>query len=114
MKKTNLQKPDILSVAKELAEWHRESDPDTSRILCYSNEQDTIIRLLEVSKEVPTSGSVFSVSYAPGNGIPYASSIILLSPRDFAKVRKGVLELPAEWGKLSDGKALLGRPLAAK
>jgi hypothetical protein len=102
---------DILEEARILANSHKLIDPATSRIICYSKDTDTIIRLLEVSKEVPPSGCVFAVTFAPGNGVGYPSSIILLNPSDYRKIKEGKLSLPEDWGDFKAGNAILGKAI---
>ena len=104
----------ILDEARELAHTHKLVDPGTTLIICYSKKDDSIIKLLEVSKEVPPSDSVFAVNFSAGNGISYPISIILLNPRDFNKVKAGKLALPEGWGDVNAGSTLLGKALAAK
>ena len=95
--------------ALQLAENHKQVDPQTSIVILYSTEHDEIIKLLEVSRDVPSSGNVFAISFAPGNGIHYISSIILLSPHDFKKLKDGKLTLPEDWGPLNTGNVLIGK-----
>ena len=91
-----------------LAEKHKQVDPATTTIILYSTDDDDIIKLLEVSRDVPSSGSVFAVTYARGKGMNYICSVILLSPYDFKKVKDGKLSLPPDWGTLENGTVLLG------
>ena len=91
-----------------LAEKHKQVDPQTTIVILYSKDDDDMIKLLEVSRDVPSSGSVFAVTYARGKGMNYISSIILLSPYDFKKVKDGKLSLPPDWGALENGTVLLG------
>ena len=114
MKSKQTTKLTIMDAAKALAHSHKCVDPGTTLIICYSKDDDSIIKLLEVSKEVPPSDSVFAVNFAAGNGITYPSSIILLNPRDFNKVKAGKLALPDGWGDVTAGNTLLGKALIAK
>lgn len=109
MKHTSPKKS-LREEAMLLAEKHKQVDPQTTHVILYSTEDDDIIKLLEVSRDVPSSGSVFAISFAPGNGIHYISSVILLSPRDFKKLKDGKLALPEDWGSLNTGNVLIGKP----
>lgn len=101
----------IIDEARTLAHCHKRIDPGTICIICYSKQNDCTIKLLEVSKDVPVSGSVFAVNFAPGNGVSHPSSIILLNPRDFKKVMDGKLSLPDDWGDVDTGDTLLGKAI---
>jgi hypothetical protein len=90
----------VLEVARELAAHHRAEDPETKEV--FVSESPDEVRLLEVSGSVGSWGEpeVLPVRFAakPEAGIPYASTIILLSPEEWVLVQAGKVRLPADWG----------------
>jgi hypothetical protein len=88
----------IVDVAKQLAEAHRQEDPATKAV--FLAEDPVEVRLVEVSGSVATAGEVLPFRFAPRPdlGVPYASVIVLLSEDDWARIERGELALPPEWG----------------
>jgi hypothetical protein len=88
----------ISDVARELAEAHRKEDPATKAV--FLAEDLTEVRLVEVSGSVSTSGEVLPFRFAPRPdlGVPYASVVVLLSEDDWARIERGELALPPDWG----------------
>lgn len=89
----------ILNEAKKLANAHRGTDPATTIIKFFPAAQAGQICLLEVSAAAPTTGEVmpFTFSADPSHGVNYPSTVILLSPDEWLKVRNGHLPLPPAW-----------------
>ena len=52
---------EIVNEAKALAAAHRRFDPSTTEILFFDSTGHDMIRLLEISSEVPPSGCLFPV-----------------------------------------------------
>ncbi len=48
----------------------------------------------EVAKELLP----FRFAPSPEHGVPYASVVVLLSVDDWARIKRGDLKLPADWG----------------
>ncbi len=90
----------VEDVARELAAAHRSEDPE--RVEIYLAEAADEVRLLEVSKSVGDSGEVLPFRFAPQpkQGIPYPSTVILLSVEEWRRVQAGELVLPEGWGGL--------------
>jgi len=88
----------IVDVAKELAAAHRKEDPETKAVFLAEDQAE--VRLVEVSGSVSTSGEVLPFRFAarPDLGVPYASVVVLLSEDDWARIERGELTLPPEWG----------------
>lgn len=88
----------ILDVARELATAHRAEDPDTKSVFLSENESE--VRLIEVSGSVGSSGEVLPFRFAPRPdlGVPYASVVVLLSEDDWHRIETGELALPPGWG----------------
>ena len=88
----------VEDVARDLAQAHRAEDPQTVEI--YLAEADDEVRLLEVSESVADSGQVLPFRFGPqpSEGIPFPSTVILLSLQEWKRVRAGELSLPDGWG----------------
>ena len=85
--------------AKDLAQAHRRSDPETTVIKFFPAPRANEILLLEVSKSAPTTGEVLPFGFPsdPTNGVDYRSTVILLSPQEWQEVQSGKMALPPEW-----------------
>ena len=92
----------IIEVAQELAKAHRAEDAETKSV--YLAENETEVRLVEVSGSIGTSGEVLPFRFAarPDLGVPYASVVLLLSVDDWTRIEQGELHLPAGWGAPAD------------
>jgi len=92
----------IEEVARDLAVAHRREDPATKEIffLRPSGRVDEV-RLVEVSGSADSAGEVLPFRFGPNatEGVPYASVVILLSPEDWERVKRGDLELPEGWNR---------------
>lgn len=90
----------IEDVAVELANAHRHEDPDTTEI--YFADAVDEVRLVEISASVGNSGEVLPFRFAaqPSEGVPYPSTVILLSLEEWQRVKAGELSLPDSWGPL--------------
>jgi hypothetical protein len=88
----------IVDVAKELAEAHRKEDPATKAVFLAENAAE--VRLVEVSGSVSSTGEVLPFRFAPRPdlGVPYASVVVLLGEDDWARIERGELALPPDWG----------------
>jgi len=93
-----MTKRTVEDVARALASAHQTEDPDTKEV--YLSTAPDEVRLVEVSGSVDTGGEVLPFRFAaqPASGVPYPSSVILLSLDEWRKLKKGELELPAGWG----------------
>jgi hypothetical protein len=88
----------IVEVARELADAHRKED--TANVAVFLAESPVEVRLVEVSRSIDTSGEVLPFRFAarPDLGVPYASVVVLLSEDDWARIERGELALPPDWG----------------
>jgi len=88
----------VEDVARDLARAHRAEDPQTLEI--YLAHADDEVRLLEVSKSVTDGDQVLPFRFGPqpSQGIPFPSTVILLSLQEWKRVRAGELSLPDGWG----------------
>jgi hypothetical protein len=89
--------------AKELAKAHVEDDPKTTDVY-FVEGVDNEVRLVEVSGSLGNAGPgevlPFRFEAQPKDGVPYPSVVVLLSPAEWAAVKKGDLKLPPGWDKL--------------
>ena len=65
-----------------------------------------MIRLLEISSEVPPCGCLFPVSFEPAEGMKYPSTVIVVAQEDFDKLKESKINLPQGWGNMADGKQI--------
>ena len=94
-----MTKSDIRIEARKLAESHKEMDQGTHIIKLFPTKNNDIIRLLEVSSSVATSGNAepFFFKKDENAGINIPCSIILLSDNEWEDVKKNIIHLPAGW-----------------
>jgi hypothetical protein len=87
------------ATARRLARAHRQADPATALIFLEPDPERREIRLLEVTATAPPTAEPSAVGFAarPDLGIPFPSSIVLLSPDDWAAVRSDRVELCDGW-----------------
>lgn len=97
----NARRMTQIEQARQLADHHRENDPETTHIYFIEDPSDGEVRLLEISTSVGNVGAVMPVRFTarPDQGLPYPTVIVLLSPDELAKVDDGELELPEAWGQ---------------
>lgn len=89
--------PTINTAAERLAEAHYRVEPGISKIYALSSAEagDRTIRLLEVNANTFESGIVpIGFGPHPRSGVPFASVIIEVTPREFEDLRNGRLQLP--------------------
>lgn len=88
----------IEEIARKLARAHYQHDPATTAI--YLVPDSTEIRLIEITPEVGNTGEILPFGFEPSidEGIPYPSSIVLLSAQEWEAVQSGALLLPPGWG----------------
>jgi hypothetical protein len=94
----------VADVALELAQAHKQADPEIQQIYWVRDPADNEVRLLEVSGSVGNTGSVMPFRFAarPDLGIPYPSVVVLLSPEEKSLLDSNSLSLPANWGQPED------------
>ena len=101
-----MEASEIAKEAKQLAEAHRQFDPSTTTILFFDSEHHDMIRLLEISSDVPASGCLFPVTFEPAKGMKYPSTIIVVAQEDFNKLKSSIINLPHGWGNMASGKPI--------
>ena len=87
------------ATAASLATAHRGEDLKTAEVYLFPDPQLSDVRLLEVSGSAPRSGDVLPFRFAarPDIGVPFASTVILMSPEEWKDVLSGALPLPPGW-----------------
>jgi hypothetical protein len=88
-----------LATAERLARAHRMSDPETLLVLLAQDPQEREIRLVEVTRSAPTTGTPVPVGFTarPDLGMPFPLEVFLVSPAEWDAVSEGRLDLPAGW-----------------
>jgi hypothetical protein len=89
--------PTYLETARRLARAHRAADPATLHVLLDPDPAERVIRLVEVTASASTAVDPFPVGFAarPELGVPFASTVLLLSPEQWDSVRASQISLPA-------------------
>jgi hypothetical protein len=95
---------DKAAVAKELAKRHFQAEAGLQTIIRLTGSAEVEVRhaepikLLEVNTNAIPSG-VLPISFgpAPASGITYPSTIVEVSPEEFAKIKTQELKLPHGW-----------------
>lgn len=92
-------------VAKDLALWHFQVEPDLVRVvrLVAEDEIDPAepIKLLEVNAATFATGSVEPFAFAPTQSVPFPTVIAEVTPSEFQRIESGEIALPSGWS-LSD------------
>ncbi|MGM0575292.1 MAG: hypothetical protein ACQEXJ_06140 [Myxococcota bacterium] len=85
--------------ARELASAHKAEDPDTQAVYLVADPSGQEIRLIEVTGSVGSVGELLPYRFeaAPDQGVAYPTVVVLLSPEEWDKVRRGELALPEGW-----------------
>jgi hypothetical protein len=95
---------DKAAVAKELAKRHYQAEEGLQRVIRLTDSAEVEVRpaepikLLEVNTNTVPSG-VLPVGFGPSPdaGIPYPSTIVEVSPEEFARIQAKELKLPHGW-----------------
>jgi len=85
--------------ARELLRYHRQADPDITRVLWFPDDQE--VRLVELTEVVPVymdeELQPFYFRPSPKDGLPLPTAIVMIRPDEVAKFAP-----PAGWGSWSD------------
>ncbi|MGO8996117.1 MAG: hypothetical protein ACLQVI_22630 [Polyangiaceae bacterium] len=94
MKKT------VREVAEELAKAHKLDDTSTTAVY-FEDGVDNEVRLVEVSGSLSNGGpgEVLPFRFTPGEGVPFPSVVVLLSPSEWRALENDDLKLPEGWNK---------------
>lgn len=87
-----------------LAEWHGQDQDPVVEVYSFDDPEEEEVRLLEVSEAFFTSGEVLPLSFRATEELPYVSTVILLSPEEYGRLRNGELGLPEGWGESTEGR----------
>jgi hypothetical protein len=86
-------------IARDLAEYHRNSEPTIERIVRYVSDQEDLseepIKLLEVNPATVSMG-ILPVWFGPSQDIPYPLVVIEITSEEFSRLGKD-LALPENW-----------------
>lgn len=95
------QQEDIVSIAKRLADAHRDAEPSIEKIYLFPSDEE--IRLVEVDSVTVPSDRVTPFYFAPdaAGGIPFRSAIALIRPDEDARI-----PLPEGWGSWSSARLI--------
>lgn len=91
-------------IARKLAEMHYRADAGLQKVIRLTGEAETEvqpsepIKLLEVNEHMVPAG-VMPVSFGPNpvGGIPYPTTIVEVTPEEFAQIQSDELKLPKGW-----------------
>lgn len=82
-----------------LVRSHAEGDQYVQRILALPDRGDGVVRLLEVTESVPTTGEAFAVLLGPSRDFPFALHIIQVTPEEWLQIgaQQPTIDLPEGW-----------------
>jgi hypothetical protein len=79
----------VRQAAEELADSHRQEDPATEEIYFAFDERRDEIQLIEISSSVGESGEVMPFRFSAQDDIPFATVLVLLSPKEWEQLQWG-------------------------
>lgn len=82
------------TVARDLVNWHFDTDDDLEEIHVILGEGDEPIRFLEINPATVSRDVFEPFTFAPTKEFPFRSSIALLTRDEFDRLRS---KLPAAW-----------------
>jgi hypothetical protein len=84
------------AIAEKLAEQHLEGTTGEEVYLSPAPDEKKI-RVVEVTAMASGASEILPFRYKaePGQGVPFAVTVILLTPGDFDSLRTGEIELPS-------------------
>ncbi|HZL36129.1 MAG TPA: hypothetical protein VFC78_12505 [Tepidisphaeraceae bacterium] len=82
---------------RTLVRWHAEGGPDDLLIFAFSDPHEQMVRLIEVSDEFLSSGTIQPMTFGRSAEFPFRSSTALATPAEWESVRAGTLPLPQGW-----------------
>jgi hypothetical protein len=90
---------DLRSVAQELANAHLANDPSLTTVFLAPDPEGREIRLVEISSELETRNEIFAVRFSarPDLGIPFPSTVVLISDDEWQALMSAELSLPESW-----------------
>lgn len=88
---------EIETIARDLATAHRSAD-EGDVVAIYWHPHDTQVRLVEVSKSIPTTHEILAFGFAASEQVPAPSVMIIVSEEEFNDLKDGDLQLPDSWG----------------
>ena len=87
---------DTKETARFLAGEHMKEDEGLRTVYWAPSEDE--VYLVEVTTSAPDSGDVLPFRFTPDPpDVPFASTVILLSPQDWERVNRKELELPGSF-----------------
>ena len=89
----------ILGLARRLAQDHFQVDPSIEHIALFSLDEDTAMRLVEVSPEASVLGEVDPFGFDPSRDYPVMILIADVVPSQWEEIRSGRMPLPDGWTK---------------
>ena len=89
----------ISSEERKMSEEHFEIEEGLEKIAIYSDENTSEMRMLEVTSDTFSSGTVDAFSFAPDTKNEKQIVIADITPDEWEKVQAGSMSLPEEWGK---------------
>lgn len=86
---------------EELVRRHFEIDPEKTKILRFlsAEEDDPMepIKLLEVTPATVLTGEVQVFGFGPAKDFAYSTLFAEVTPSEFDKIERGIIELPSGW-----------------
>ena len=89
-------------VAEALAAAHRRADPDIVKLYLALDPSQREVRLVEITTEAPTTMEVLPVRFRATPEVPLPSAVLLLSPDEWAAIKRDKIALPDGWKGLEE------------
>jgi hypothetical protein len=80
-----------------LASWHGEGAEADFEVFSFPDSQEQIVRLVEVSDALPTTGSAQAFPMGRSADFPFRSAVVFLTHEEWRQARSGKLRLPEGW-----------------
>src|SRR5437763_1629927 len=71
---------------RALVRWHAGLRRSGLEIYSFPDPAGAVVRLVEISKDFPSSGGVLPVTFGPSAEFPFRSSVALLTPEEWHQV----------------------------
>ena len=82
---------------RTLVGWHRGLGGRGFRAYAFPDPSREVVRLVEVSSEVQDTGDLLPVTFGASEQFPFRSTVAMATPRQWAQVMAGDLQLPEGW-----------------
>jgi hypothetical protein len=90
-----------MSSVGDVVNWvvqeHFDIEAGLRQIAVYSEEEDSVLRLIEVNEETLPTGQVQPFVFSPDEDVPVPIFIADVTPEEWEEIQKGRISLPKGW-----------------